>query len=112
MSTITFEYLADLTQCAWRFAQAEWPQLGQDPILVFELKTKADGKKHGIGYKMAEMEALPHEEVMARVVYEVAGYSTVLRLGEPQMKDIQEALDTLVARINVAWSAQNKATKH
>jgi hypothetical protein len=110
MPTITFEYIADLTQRAWRFAQAEWPELGPDPIPVFELKTKADGKKCGIGYKMAEM---AHEDVIARVIYEVAGYSTVMRLGEPQMQDVQEALDTLLARINVAWAAEvNQATKH
>lgn len=113
MTTITFEYIADLTQRAWRFAQAEWPELGDEPIPVFELKTKADGKKLGIGYKMAEMGALPHDDVMARVVFEVAGYSTVMRLGQPQMKDIEEALDTLVARIRAAWEAEvSQATKH
>lgn len=113
MPTVTFEYVADLTQRAWRFAQAEWPQLGHVPVPVFELKTRADGKKRGIGYKIDEMEALADDDVMARVVYEVAGYSTVMRLSEPQVRDIEEALDTLVARIRAAWEAEvNQATKH
>ena len=63
MTTITFAYLADLTQRAWRFAQHEWPQLPSDPIPVFELKTKIDEKNQGIGYEMAEMKDLDHDDV-------------------------------------------------
>ena len=113
MSIITFEYLADLTQRAWRFAQHEWPQLPSDPIPVFELKTKADEKNLGIGYRMSEMKDMADDEVIFRVIYEVSIHATLLRLDEPKKAGMEETFDTLVARINEANAAEaDQSTKH
>ncbi|WP_233842236.1 hypothetical protein [Dyella sp. 2HG41-7] len=111
MSTITFEYLADLTQRAWRFAQHEWPLLPGGPMPVFELKTKADSKNQGIGYSMSEMQDLDHDDVMFRVLHEVSVFATLLRGADP--KQVEATFDTLVARINEATEAEaGQATKH
>ncbi len=111
MSIITFEYLADLTQRAWRFAQHEWPQLSGGPIPVFELKAKADAKNMGIGYSMAEMQNLEHEGVIFHVLHEVSIFATLLRGEKPEQ--VEATFDTLVARINAATEAEaGQATKH
>ena len=111
MTPITFEYLADLTQRAWRFAQHEWPQLPTGPMPVFELKTKADTKNQGIGYTMAEMQDLDHADVMFRVLHEVSVFATLMRGAKPEQ--VEATFDTLVARINEATEAEaNEATKH
>ena len=113
MTPISFEYLADLTQRAWRFAQHEWPELPGGPMPVFELKSKADAKNMGIGYNMAEMKAMAHDEVIFRVIYEVSVHATLLRLDDPHKRDMEKTLDTLVARINAANAAEaDQATKH
>lgn len=111
MTPISFEYLADLTQRAWRFAQHEWPQLPRGPIPVFELKTKADAKNMGIGYPMAEMQDLDHDDVMFRVLHEVSVFATLLRGAKPEQ--VEATFETLVARINAATEAEaGQATKH
>jgi len=110
---ITFEYLTDLTQRAWRFAQREWSRLPSEPIPVFELKTKADEKKLGIGYRMAEMTAMGHDELIFRVIYEVSVHATMLRLDEPKKDDMEQTLGILMDRINAANAAEaDEATKN
>lgn len=111
MTIVTFEYLSDLTQRAWRFAQHEWPELPGGHIPVFELKTKADAKNMGIGYPMGEMQDLDHEGVIIRVIHEVSIFATLLRGADP--KQVEATFNTLVARINEATAAEaNEATKH
>lgn len=111
MSVNTFAYLAELTQRAWRFAQHEWPELADVEMSVFELKTKADEKNLGIGYKMAEMKDLDNDDVMFHVIHAVAVQATMLRREDPKMVEVTFA--TLCARINSAWNAEvRQATKH
>ena len=110
ITPITFDYLAELTQRAWRFAQHEWPQL-PGPIPVFELKANDDRKKQGIGYPMAEMKDLDHAEVMFRVIHEVSIFATLMRGAKPEQ--VEATFETLVARINEANAAEaDQSTKH
>lgn len=110
ITPITFDYLAELTQRAWRFAQHEWPQL-PGPIPVFELKANDDRKKQGIGYNMAEMKDLDHAEVISRVIHEVSIFATLHR-GANQ-KQVEATFEALVARINEANAAEaRQSTKH
>jgi len=108
---ITFDYLAELTQRAWRFAQNEWPQLPRGPMPVFESKTEDDRKKQGIGYPMAEMKDLDHAEVMFRVIHEVSIFATLMRGAKPEQ--VEATFEALVARINEANAAEaDQSTKH
>ncbi|WP_017462056.1 hypothetical protein [Dyella ginsengisoli] len=111
MNTITFDYLAELTQRAWRFAQNEWPQLPREAVPVFELKTNDDRKKQGIGYDMTEMKGLDHAEVISHVIYEVSIFATLMRGAKPEQ--VEATFETLVARINEATAAEAaQSTKH
>ena len=111
MPTITFDYLAKLTQRAWRFAQHEWPQLPRGPMPVFELKTEDDRKKQGIGYPMAEMKDLDHADVALRVIYEVSIFATLMRGAPPEQ--VAATFETLVDRFTASpVAASDQSTKH
>lgn len=76
---ITFSYLVELTQKAWKVAQKEWPELPKSSIPVFEIKSKKDMENVGIGYKMSEFKDMDLNDVGMKVVYEVGVQAGILR---------------------------------
>lgn len=92
---ITFPYVAELTQKAWKIAQKEWPNLPREPMPVFEIKSKKDTNQLGIGYDMKEMKGMDLEDVGLKVIWEVGAQAALLQRHEVNKEVIMASIDRL-----------------
>ena len=118
---ITLDKVTSIVHDLWELARASFDNLPSGPIPVFDLKTKGDAKRPGIGFPIAILNTLPEDAVVPLVMHEVAGIVTFYRTqGQPTLADLEETWDELVAAVREydRWvdeqlaNEASQATKH
>lgn len=118
---ITLDKVTSIVHDLWALARASFDNLPSGPIPVFDLKTKEDAKRPGIGFPIAVLNTLPEDAVLPFVMHEVAVIVTFYRTEcQPTEGDLAETWSELVAAVREydAWVDQqlaneaSQATKH
>ena len=118
---LTIEEVTQVTHELWALAQGSFDDIPRGLIPVFEMKSKADAKRPGIGFSLDFLNELPEDKLFPFVMLEVVRIATFYRTaGKPTQAALDETFEGLVDAVNEynAWIDEqlaeeaSQATKH
>lgn len=98
---ITLEEVTRITHDLWALAQGSFDDLPRGLIPVFEMKSKADAKRPGIGFSLDFLNTLPEDKLFPFVMLEVVRIATFYRTeGKPTQAALDETFEGLVNAVS------------
>ncbi|BFI96304.1 MAG: hypothetical protein RSP_18140 [Rhodanobacter sp.] len=98
---LTIEEVTQVTHELWALAQGSFDDLPRGLIPVFEMKSKADAKRPGIGFSLDFLNTLPEDKLFPFVMLEVVRIATFYRTeGKPTQAALDETFEGLVNAVS------------